>query len=188
MNEHAGMGCALSGLIVIVFALIFHEKERPIRVTATDPQVSTQPQTPTKSIVPPTSPSVPQVKAEAVRGESEVISASNSPSPKPERSDRVEVVPPAPSVSLVSIKPESRPSMIAPAATKPVATRVDLSPPRPLSARSTITIIAKGERLVDVAVRVYGSAEDTVKLWRANRDRLTSVDDPVSEGWMLRTP
>ena len=51
-----------------------------------------------------------------------------------------------------------------------------------------MTVIEKGERLVDVAIRIYGTAEAAGRIWLANRDRLASVDAPVAEGWLLRTP
>ena len=40
----------------------------------------------------------------------------------------------------------------------------------------------------DVALRVYGTADDVDALWRANRDALPRPDSPLSPGTLLRTP
>ncbi len=180
MNEHAGMGCALSGLIVVVFAVVFHEKERPPSVASLPSPAQARPQPPARPVEPiPTPPATPvQDKTVAVKAQTPPIS------PRPAPATPVKVVASTASVSLVSLKPE----VVEPKQTRPPTAPPVLPSPRPVTPRSSITIIAKGERLVDVAIRVYGSAEATVKLWRANRDRLTNVDEPVSEGWMLRTP
>jgi hypothetical protein len=39
-----------------------------------------------------------------------------------------------------------------------------------------------------VALRVYGTADETDGLWRANRDALPRRDSPLSPGTLLRTP
>ena len=90
-------------------------------------------------------------------------------------------------VSRVDAPPISTPIPLLPApATKEAMPGQPMrSRPRPLG---SITIIEKGERLVDVAIRIYGSAEATSRIWKANRDRLASIDAPLSEGWLLRTP
>lgn len=47
-----------------------------------------------------------------------------------------------------------------------------------------------GETLADVARRLYGSGsrESTEWLWRANRDLVSRVDEPLRGGMVLRTP
>jgi hypothetical protein len=50
------------------------------------------------------------------------------------------------------------------------------------------TAVRQGETLRDVAIRVYGSADDLDSLWRANRDVLPRKDSPLAAGSVLRTP
>ncbi len=54
--------------------------------------------------------------------------------------------------------------------------------------RSAFTVVRKDETLRDVAVRVYGSADQLDSLWRANRDLLPRADSPLPAGSVLRTP
>jgi nucleoid-associated protein YgaU len=48
--------------------------------------------------------------------------------------------------------------------------------------------VRPGETLRDIAIRVYGSADDLDSLWRANRDVLPHKDSPLMAGSVLRTP
>ena len=186
MNEHAGMGCVLSGLIVVVFAVVFHEKARPtpVKTLPRPAQAQANPEPSGQTAVPvlPTLPALPPTQVVVVETPSPL--PSPMPTPRPDVRPLVKAVASTASISLVSIKPD----LTEPIRARPSAAPTITTPARPLAPHSSITIIARGERLVDVAIRVYGSAEATIKLWRANRDRLLSVDDPVSEGWMLRTP
>ncbi len=54
--------------------------------------------------------------------------------------------------------------------------------------REAFATVAAGERLEDVARRVYGTAEAAERLWRANRDTLSRPDSPLEPGTLLRTP
>jgi len=54
--------------------------------------------------------------------------------------------------------------------------------------RSAFTVAKAGETIEDVARRIYGTIDESVALWRANRDTLPSRDSPLSPGMLLRTP
>ena len=45
-----------------------------------------------------------------------------------------------------------------------------------------------GERLEDVARRVYGIEGFAERLWKANRDLLDNANDPLRTGMLVRTP
>jgi nucleoid-associated protein YgaU len=53
---------------------------------------------------------------------------------------------------------------------------------------SVFTTVRPGERLSDVARRVYGPSADIEKLWRVNRDQLTNPGVDLEAGTVLRTP
>jgi hypothetical protein len=54
--------------------------------------------------------------------------------------------------------------------------------------RSAFTVVEADETIEDVALRVYGKAEKSERLWRANRDSLARKDSPLARGMVLRTP
>ena len=192
MNEHAGLGSLLSVLIVVGFSLILHEAERTLRVAGGPPSVvarvdsiaaeSSRPDVHKASIIAP-----PPVLAEAP--------LFSSPIAQPVRTDRIALNPassranrpllgPKPSVQAVSERSLAfHPTMAPP---PPLASPRPL--PTPDVVRSTVTVAEPGERLVDVAIRIYGSAAAVEKLWRANRDRLANRGSPLIDGWLLRTP
>ena len=216
MTEHAGVGCFLSVLIVVAFTLVFHEVERPnlARSPAEPPRAATGPAM-TQRASPVADP--PRLDSQARIDPVPVVTQSR-PAIAPETSSgpafqdkAVDVA--APTGWLVSTRSSARSvsqPLSAPEQPRPVppltaSERPDarvshpspgsVAPPRDSSVkrsrngpRSSTTITLKGEQLVDVAIRVYGTAEATIQIWRANRDRLASVDSPVSEGWLLRTP
>jgi hypothetical protein len=53
---------------------------------------------------------------------------------------------------------------------------------------SAFTVVEANETITDVAVRVYGTAQETDLLWRANRDTMPRQDSALSPGTLLRTP
>ena len=73
-----------------------------------------------------------------------------------------------------------------------VSQRVALHSPRLIEASpgppGAFTAARAGERLEDVAQRVYGDKGSTVRLWKANRDRLEREDEPLRTGMLVRTP
>jgi hypothetical protein len=54
--------------------------------------------------------------------------------------------------------------------------------------RSAFTVVKANEGIDDVALRVYGTLDESDGLWRANRDALDRKDSPLSPGMLLRTP
>jgi hypothetical protein len=50
------------------------------------------------------------------------------------------------------------------------------------------TLALEGETLRDVAIRVYGSADEAEALWRLNRDLVGKPDASLGAGTLLRTP
>jgi nucleoid-associated protein YgaU len=55
-------------------------------------------------------------------------------------------------------------------------------------AKGSFTSVQAGEKLADVARRVYGTATATRSLWEANRDQVALIDSPLPSGILLRTP
>ncbi len=49
-------------------------------------------------------------------------------------------------------------------------------------------MVEPGEKLADVATRVYGSPDEAEALWRANRDQVAMIDSALAKGTLLRTP
>jgi hypothetical protein len=54
--------------------------------------------------------------------------------------------------------------------------------------RSAFTVVEADETIADVAVRVYGTADQVELIREANRDSLPRADMPISAGMLLRTP
>jgi hypothetical protein len=81
--------------------------------------------------------------------------------------------------------PEPAPPVILPVAG---ANRPPSEPPAILPAREGFTQALEGETLRDVALRVYGSADEAESLWRLNRDLVPRRDATLSAGTLLRTP
>ena len=181
MNEHAGPACALSGLIVGVFAVLLHDK-----------------------IPPPPAPK-PPTRDVAITSPAEVPApqARTSPDLRPGRRPEVVVTPdrPPPVVERrPSIATEVGAQAVAVAATTLVQTpRLEAHPPvagagpkakrpGPTSPRPSFAVVAPGESLADVAARVYGTRDEAESLWKANRDQVERVDSPLTTGTLLRAP
>jgi hypothetical protein len=82
-------------------------------------------------------------------------------------------------------------------ATRPVATaerggdHTDSGAHRPVivaPVQEGFTVAFEGETLRDVALRVYGSADEGEALWRLNRDLVGRRDAVLGAGTLLRTP
>jgi hypothetical protein len=101
---------------------------------------------------------------------------------------------PPPEPVIAEAVPELTPAMPwgepAAAPSAPPAAPVVSEParPNPLLPRKSFTMVAPGERLADVAQRVYGSPAAVERLWQANRDTLPNRDSPLPSGTLLRTP
>ena len=201
MNEHAGLGCAISALIVVAFAAIFHEEERKTIAK----QVTVQP-SPTIRPIPPVQHAGNSPRSASPSPPPVVGSETSTPA---KSSMTIEAInPPKPAVSLASSK---SPDRISNHKTSVRSPQPNLMPSQPIgdgvrqsasgsarikpvdrlragSTRDSTTIVLKGERLGDVAARIYGTRDAASRLWRANRDQLPTVDSTVAEGWLLRTP
>jgi hypothetical protein len=176
MNEHAGPACALSVLIVGLFAVLLHDRGQP---------------TPTKKpIAQNRSASVPdrtiaQVKVVSPRPVREPQLAS----PPPPASARVvEPATPVRPIESASIPPPEAPSASPVAPKLPASSGGVARSTRALPARTPFTVVLSGETLADVATRVYGSSDSTWELWRANRDQVAQIDSVLARGMLLRTP
>ncbi len=189
MIEHPGITFLLSFLLVIAAALVLYRRE-PVRAPDESGEVEAV--------------AVGAGPADAEAGPGpEPIEATPVPVPTPSVAWRDGVDPaPARSVSRPG-KPQIRHD--------PPTERVALAKAeRPASARATgpatarvvsrhggriartpeapFTMVEEGETLADVAARVYGSSDEVEALWRANRDLLKAVDQPLRPGAVLRTP
>jgi hypothetical protein len=186
MNEHAGPACALSGLIVGIFAVLLHDRNPP-------PPVPPSPARGVSSASPrggaPSSPDTPAAIRPAPPRE---VAASPAPA------EGASVA--RPTVALREIRVENPPTPGSPppgpppeakARPRPSRPEPPVEPPKkptPPFPRSSFAIVEPGESLADVAARVYGSKEAAEALWKANRDQVERVDSPLARGTLLRTP
>lgn len=213
MDDHAGAGCILSVLIVVVFTLIFHDVERPAgprRAGTASPANSPSFNEPTKVGAPSaaaierSAPAEPAVAIEPSKPAPVAAPSLKPPSVAPATPHGVVA---ASTVAFVGLSRPSDAELAAPSdppsragasskPPRPIEASTRPSPPAPAIATRTkprrpgasTTIILDGERLADVAIRIYGTPEAAATLWRANRDRLKGVDGPVSAGLLIRTP
>jgi nucleoid-associated protein YgaU len=176
MNEHAGPACALSGLIVGVFAVLLYEKDEPPPVAKTTAR-SVVDASPRRVEVPPDG-SLPGPKQDHRASPAPPAKSANAPT------EVTAVATPAPrpqdagAAASVREKPPSQPESRPEPAKRP-------SPALP---RPPFTVVESGETLVDVATRIYGSGDSAEALWKANRDQLERIDSELSRGTLLRTP
>lgn len=198
MDQHLGASITLSFALVVVFAIVLYQPEKP--------PVSSFPPDRTRE-VPPEPPSSTAVPIPPVTpGE-----------PLPEPAPHAASVPPSPLLQEVERFPENRVETIAthqpeperrvrtsgvrtrPRATtlretagaSPVATSEALSTAREvpgLPSHDAFTLSNEGETLRDVAIRIYGSADEVEALWRLNRDLIGRRDVTLAAGTLLRTP
>jgi outer membrane biosynthesis protein TonB len=188
MNEHAGASCTLSVLIVGVFAVLLHDKDRspPRPPSGASPGVRklVGPPAPAPAPAPPISPPPGPQPAPPARLQAP---PTRTKPPIPER--------PAPSLEVKPAEP--RRTVTPPKPRDPLVRVVQTAPPvarrppdRPQPARSVggFTLVEPGESLADVAARVYGSGDAAETLWKANRDQLSRPDAPLARGSLLRTP
>jgi hypothetical protein len=183
MNEQAGPACALSVLIVGVFAVLLHDRDRgtsppkpSLPSIARDLPRPRDPGPLTRTATPPPTPA-PRIET-----------SLEAPSPKdPGRepqSPRTEPTPtsedrksPGSAIGVVGLENSDLPRG-----------QVPKLPGRSSRPRGDFTVVESGETLADVAERVYGSTRAAESLWKANRDQLTSLESPLQSGILLRTP
>ncbi len=183
MNEHAGASCALSVLIVGVFAVLLHDRAPSPRSPASQPEATAR-----IDVEPPAAP-----EAEPAPTPAEPP-AVVTPAPPPQLAPVQ-----APIVPRKAVAPVQPPAAEIPAIEAPrpvIKPRVAIVPPRPpiapkrvpRRAASSFTEVEAGETLADVSARVYGTADLVESLWKANRDQLAKLDSPLGRGTLLRTP
>jgi hypothetical protein len=166
MNEHAGPACALSILIVGVFAVLLHDRGQPNSngIPIAQKSSAAMPDHETQLDSPPVPTSERRAEVPSIVESSRPIESDRSSPPKS---------------SLASRPAEEKPEPGGEGGSQPVQRH---------AARSPFTVVLSGEKLVDVATRVYGSADSTGDLWRANRDQVAQVDSVLARGTLLRTP
>ncbi len=177
MNEHAGASCALSALIVGIFAILLHDKDRP--PPAPTPRPPSAPTTETAG--PPR-----KARGAEVRRETALIA------PPPSRK-RPELGPASRTPPRASTPKLFPPSIVRRSSARREAPKAEVKSGVEKKAgtsgiRGLFTVVESGESLADVAVRVYGSASGVESLWKANRDQLARPDTPLARGTLLRTP
>jgi hypothetical protein len=179
MNEHAGPACALSFLIVGIFAVLLH-----------DNRTTSGPSIPSGRIVRDVAPegtrSPMSREGPGSGGADDRARPTESPRPVPK-----DVVPSQIDKKPVEVAGPTSETHAQPAPQKADKAPVPPSPvkqPAPSLNRTSFAVVQSGENLRDVATRVYGSAGATEELWRANRDRVSMVDSPLPPGTLLRTP
>ncbi len=116
----------------------------------------------------------PSSEPDLARGGTPSPSARRGP-PAPEGGSPAATVPTA-------LKPSARPGVAPRTAARPSRANTARQP------RSAFTVVETNETITDVAVRVYGTAEEADVLWRANRDAMPRQDSPLAPGTLLRTP
>jgi hypothetical protein len=175
MYEHAGPACALSGLIVGIFAILLHDNHPP----------PTVPKSPTRDFIaaPPRvgGSSNPEPPAAIRRPPPPEIATSRPLAERP----RV----PKPTVKPRAVRdPESRPQAPIEPPKSPKLNPPPNPKPNPPGPRPSFAIVGPGESLADVAARVYGSRDAAEALWKANRDQVERLDSPLPRGTLLRVP
>ena len=182
MNEHAGPACALSGLIVGIFAILLH-----------DPSLTPPAPRPVGNQAGPASPPVERPTANAIA----IAIASQAPRPvaivpQPQPAVEPPIVPPKAAVPLIRrpAEPEPEPAPEPRPAPAVAASPVEIPKRRtpPPGPRPSFAVVEPGERLADVAARVYGSEDAAEALWKANRDQVARIDSPLDRGTLLRAP
>jgi hypothetical protein len=120
------------------------------------------------------------------KGEDIAVGNAEHPPPPP---DPPPPMPPPTAAEPLTAEPAPAP---APAAAVILAgagpNRPSSRPPVMRPAQEGFTQALEGETLHDVALRVYGSADETEALWRLNRDLVSGREATLSAGTLLRTP
>jgi nucleoid-associated protein YgaU len=130
---------------------------------------------------PPRTPT-PVASEPVLTGESdESVALEEAPSELPEPTAGIPLPPSATTV----VRAVAAPTPNSPNHPATIVKKVSTTRRRPESAFTTVGV---GETLPAIAARVYGTADATETLFRANRDVLSDPDDPLQVGGMLRTP
>jgi hypothetical protein len=170
MDQHLGASITLSFALVAVFAIVFYQPERTPLPRA-EPEVRTgrpaRPGPNRQAPIPEPTPAEPLTAAPSRAaigldtGEKKPIKIAIADS----CSDRPANVP-----ALTSVR-------------VPAGRRPPILPPH-----QGFTHTLEGETMRDVAIRVYGSSDETESLWMLNRDLIQRGEGALPTGTLLRTP
>jgi hypothetical protein len=168
MNQHLAASYSLSVMIVVFFAIALYRADPPPQPSRTQPVVSNR------------------------KADSGSLSTSDGKTsiagtgPRAEAASPTRVEPSiASKVEAIRVPAASNP----PQAPESVVRQVSRPSRRPGPVRKgAFTMVAVDETLEDVAIRVYGSADSAVELWRSNRDQLPTRETLPRVGMVLRTP
>lgn len=224
MNRHIIPSMLLSVLIVVFFAVILFERDRPHRPRGTDQAVTgkkpgethvksaarEQAASPDTAPVGTGKPKPAEEKQSEAAKQLETAQATAMPvkeemageSSAGKHSGAANQESPSGGSQAVfesATAPASRP---APLPAREAATRIPdhrreenspvktmpSEPSAPSGPQQAFTSVRQGESLRDVAIRVYGSADELDSLWCANRDVLPQKDSLPAAGSVLRTP
>jgi hypothetical protein len=183
MNQHAGPACALSVLIVGLFAVLLHDRGQhpPTQI----PTARNSPDHGPDRLDPPAKIGVARTNLETQLASPSLIPVAKKVAEAPIETSS----PPVSQVRSERTSPPNGPSTPPPVAPKPISDGEDTVKPSAVPpVRSTFTVVRSGEKLADVATRVYGSSDSTEQLWRANRDQVSQIDSVLARGTLLRTP
>lgn len=169
MFEHVGATFTLSFLLVIVAALILYRPDPPLQAEIAAVQ---SPPSPTVGHLwsegRDPSPPVPEAVTGTFPGQA--VAEDRSEARGTATEDRVELVHKVASSGRARIRPSNA------------------REGKPRQPESPFTIAEPGEKLADVAMRVYGPLADLPALWQANRDLVDRPDANLRPGMVLRTP
>jgi hypothetical protein len=170
MDQHPGASITLSFGLVFVFAIVLYQPDHPAQpgvLRAAPAAKHATPPVPETAPLPPLTASEPlplrPVRAASVAAPGEETPLAGAEGPRP---------------GAVAEHPESK---------RAITPRPRRSAKGPAPGDG-FTQAAEGETLRDVALRIYGSAEEAEALWRLNRDLVLARDIPLAEGTLLRTP
>jgi hypothetical protein len=200
MDQHLGASITLSFALVVFFAIVLYQPEKPpVPSSPADsalgvPQESPPPQA---DPIPPVTPGepLPELTSRAASAPSFPLVREVEGFPenrietiatqRPEPEERVRT-------SLGGTRSRAKSVRNTPGADSgPIATRVAPTTRRHVPERpphDAFTLANEGETLRDVAIRIYGSEVEAEALWRLNRDLIGRKDVPLSAGTLLRTP
>ncbi len=165
MNENVGASFGLSVLVVLFFAVALYHPDKPSSRAGVK--------------------AAPAEVAEA-RPPDEAVAPHTRSTTKETR--EAPSLPPPRSVPVPTAKVVTGPGRgVTPAAPGRAVSRRVVEP-GPAGPRGAFTSARAGERLEDVARRVYGSEMARERLWKANRDLIDGPDRPLRTGMLVRTP
>jgi hypothetical protein len=163
MNQHLAASYSLSVMIVVCFAIALYRADPPSQPSRSQPVASKER---VDSGTPPRSIARAEPRAEA----------PSRARVEPSIASKVEAIR-GPAVANPPLAPGSVVRQVSRQSRSPEPVR-----------KGAFTMVEVDETLEDVAMRIYGSADSAVELWRSNRDQLPTRETPPRVGMVLRTP